>query len=509
MINKAINFIFNLDVIGPTPKLYIFNKERYQSLFSLIISLLIIIVSIIFILYSLINYINNERPTVVYSKSNDKNENRKIKLNDMLIMFQIIDYNSMKKINESIAHLESVYTAIYDKAKVDYLLLKVGKCKPGENLNIKYEKFLKEKFNELSEGQIQEDKNIDDFYCINSENSDTSLFYDPNVGYSFINLNIILHNQSIYKPENLSLMIIYENNLINHDDKKSPISQGISYQFVQVFSSKEYYTVNLNFQYLKYETDDGLFFDSFKYLKGMSFFDMTYYIDNQEAYNIENDFIKYNSSKIGKIMLQLNKSNYDFYRRTYKKIQTLLAETMSIVSLLFEIGRQISSFLNEKKMSVDIVRKLFNSENNKRKNKFHNFNDRFKISPGNINSSFKLFGKSDINLENTENINEQIKKKNEKILKQIHIINIIKSFFCKGIKDKLISLCHELIINDMSMETIIEKFYSLQRIYKSIIDIEKYDLGLQKESKFRKINSLINDIYNQMRKSVIKDENQN
>ena len=55
----------------------------------------------------------------------------------MLIMFQIIDYNSMKKINESIAHLESVYTAIYDKAKVDYLLLKVGKCKPGENLNIK------------------------------------------------------------------------------------------------------------------------------------------------------------------------------------------------------------------------------------------------------------------------------------------------------------------------------------------------------------------------------------
>ena len=61
----------------------------------------------------------------------------------------------------------------------------------------------------------------------------------------------------------------------------------------------------------------------------------------------------------------------------------------------------------------------------------------------------------------------------------------------------------------MSMETIIEKFYSLQRIYKSIIDIEKYDLGLQKESKFRKINSLINDIYNQMRKSVIKDENQN
>ena len=144
MLDKVINFIYNFDVIGPSPKLYIFNKEKYKNIFSLIISFIIIIVALIFIIYSLVNYIENERPNVVYSKSNDIEEERKFYLKDMLIMFQIMD-NSMKKLNESFAYLEGVYTEIYDIGAKDYTFLTVDKCKPGKNLNIKYEKFLKKK----------------------------------------------------------------------------------------------------------------------------------------------------------------------------------------------------------------------------------------------------------------------------------------------------------------------------------------------------------------------------
>ena len=291
MLNKITNFIYNFDVLGPSPKLYIFNKERYQSIFSLIISILIILMSIIFILYSLIDYITNDKPTVVYSKSNDKNEQRKMKLKDMLLMFQIIDYKSMKKINDSITDFEAIFTEIYDNAQVKYSILNVKKCKPGENMNKNYERYLKEKIKELSQEQVQEDKQVEDFYCLSGENSELSLFYNPNIGYSYIDLNIILTNQSLYVPEDLVLMIVYENNLINHDNKKTPISESISYDFIKVFNSKNYYNINFNFQYLKYETDDGFFFDSLKYLKGMSFLDMTYYINNQADYDLQNDII--------------------------------------------------------------------------------------------------------------------------------------------------------------------------------------------------------------------------
>ena len=43
MFDKIINFLYNFDILGPNPKLYIFKKERYQSIFSLIIVLNLIL----------------------------------------------------------------------------------------------------------------------------------------------------------------------------------------------------------------------------------------------------------------------------------------------------------------------------------------------------------------------------------------------------------------------------------------------------------------------------------
>ena len=509
MINKILNYIYLFDVVGPNPKLYIFNKERYQSIFSLIVSLLVICISIAYILYSLIDYIKNDKPTVVYSKSNDRNEQRKINLKDMLLMFQIIDYKSMKKINDSFTDFESIYTEIYDNGRVNYFVLNVKKCNPGENMNKKYERYLKEKVNELTQDQIQEDKQVEDFYCISADNSELSLFYNPNIGYSYIDLNIILKNQSLYVPEDLVLMILYENNLINHDDKKEPISESISYDFIKVFNSKNYYSINFIFQYLKYETDDGFFFDSLKTLKGVSFLDLSYFINNQEDYDLQNNFMKYNYSKIGTISFGLNKSNYDFYRRTYKRVQALLAEIMSIVSILFEIGRQIVMFINEKKMSVDIIRKLFNIENKNNQKKFNKFDNRIKLVPNKINNSFILSEKNSINIECSKIKYNPLENKNEKIFRRINIFNVIKSFICNDNKSKLISLCHELVIEDLCVENILEKFYNLRRIYHSISDSDKNKLGLNKEPRFREINSKINDIYIEAKKAKTKKDNYN
>ena len=512
MLNKVINFLYNFDIIGPSPKLYIFNKERYQSIFSLILSVLIIFLTIIFILYSLINYIENERPTVLYSKSNDKNEKREMYLNESLIMLQLVDFNTFKKLDESIAYLNAEDISIYDTGESETLKLKAKHCKLGENLNSRYEEYFKERFSTLSFEYNQYDKNIEDFYCINNDNNDKSLFFYPNIGYNNININIIIKNQDLYTPENISLMLIYENNLINHDDKESPISEGISYQFIQGFSSNENTIANYNFQYLKYETDDGLFFNSVKYLKGISFLDMNYHRIKQSDYNLQNNFIKYNSSNIGTIILTLNKSNYDYYRRTYKKLQALLAEIMSIVSLLIEIGRQILEFSTEKKMSVDIIRTLFGMENhNKLKSiskKFYiNDSDRIKIAPEKMNNSFKLDEKNNSN-SIFESINNETVTKNEIILKKINFLNVVKSFCCfKSDKDKLIELCHDIIVKDMCVETILQRFYNLNRIYDAILDIEKYNLGLNKDQRFREINNIINIIYNQSKKSYIKKNN--
>ena len=235
-----------------------------------------------------------------------------------------------------------------------------------------------------------------------------------------------------------------------------------------------------------------------------------------------------NFSKIGTIIFSLNKSYYDYYIRTYKKVQTLLAEIMSIVSLLFEIGRQVLYFLNDKKMSIDIVRKLFTNLENKNdiknknslfiKTKNKNKDTSFKLNmikktdnidtssnkSDNKNKNLKLFNnyKSDRIQIASENMNisfnlnknkdkvlfSNIKRK-EDILQKINIFNIVKSSFCCSNKDKLISLCHELIINDMSVENILERFYKLENIFNSVFSCPKYN-----QSKFKEIKSIIDSI---------------
>ena len=192
MLNKFINFLYYYDQIGPNPKLYIFNKRRYKSIFSLILSIFIIIISTVFILYSFINYIINERPSIIYTKNNDNNEERKIYLKDTLLMFQFTEVNTFQKLNESIGYFEAEYRIVYDTGEIEKIKLKVEQCKPGHNLNSGFYEYIIEKIEEDTIEDIHYDKNVEDFYCIQSDKSDINLFYQPNIGYSDIKLNIII-----------------------------------------------------------------------------------------------------------------------------------------------------------------------------------------------------------------------------------------------------------------------------------------------------------------------------
>ena len=113
-----MNFLYNFDLIGPNPELYIFRNKRYKSLISLLLSFIIILFSIVFTLYSTINYFRFDRPTITYSKSNDNNEYRQIYLKDTLMMFQYIDAINFEKINDSKLYFDAEYKAVFFKEQL-------------------------------------------------------------------------------------------------------------------------------------------------------------------------------------------------------------------------------------------------------------------------------------------------------------------------------------------------------------------------------------------------------
>ena len=357
MYKKCRCLLYNFDIIGSIPQLLIFNDRRYKSTFSSIISILVILFSIVYTIFSLIVYLKFDNPIVIYTKGNDNGTLRSFQVKDTFLLFQLID-KFCNIVNDSIAYYKAGYTIIYDNGFRAFGNISIENCEIGKNINSKYKDFI----NEKSNFGIP----LESFYCISSKDENTNFFYQPNVGYSIINLYAIYKNNSIYTPDQLQSIIVSENNFIDNNNKENPISEGFIYQLTSSFSSSENTMISYNFQYLKYDSDDGLVFKNYKNFSGVLFSDMSSYRDKYSNYNMSSDI-----NQIGTISFQVNKSNYDYYKRSYQRLQSLLPEILSLINLVLEIARLLSSYLTRKVMSKDIMTSLLDQDKNYISNKHH------------------------------------------------------------------------------------------------------------------------------------------
>ena len=501
MLNNIREILYIIDIIGPSPTLLIKNNERYKSLFSSIFSLIIIILIVFFSIFLLIEFLKYDSPIIAYSKANDNLVNRAISIKDSFLIFQLVDSKEVISNDNSLAFFEAEYSAIYDNGNIVDFPLKVEKCEFGKNLNIKYKRIVGEKY--------KFERNIEDFYCISNENnsynlSDISLFYLPNVGYSNIHLKIKSKDGANLKPENIQVLIVNENNLIDHYNKSFPIGKNFIFYLTSSFSSYDYTVVNYNFQYIKYDSDEGLFFRKSYLLNGMSFSDMSIYRNKKENNNNTND--------IGVINLGINKSYYDFYQRSYKKLQSLLAEIMSIISLIIEIGRIIGMFLLEKRMSYDIMNNLLKKTKNNEdyKNNISNsINNNNLIKKNNNKIMSQSTTNKDLNWsKNTElNLNSEIiinDKILDKTFESINYYHLIKSYLCcfKDKKTKLINHCHKIINDNLCIENILEKFYISETINNYFLNKKHKKIDYIKCNKFKIIEHYVSAINEEAKKNI-------
>ena len=200
MLTKFCNILYNFDLIGPSPQLYIFNNKRYKTFFSFIISLIIILFSFFFIIFSLVQYFKFESPIISYTKVNDKSTRREFLLKDTFLMFQLIDSTSINHIDESIAYFESTYQNIYDDGKVENGTLIIEKCELGRNIDLKFKDFII--------GKSNFGIPVENFYCFSPNNGNLSLFYYPDIGYNVIHLQVVLKNNTDYKPEKIQSLFV-------------------------------------------------------------------------------------------------------------------------------------------------------------------------------------------------------------------------------------------------------------------------------------------------------------
>ena len=505
MLEKYLYLLYKFDLFGITPQLRIFNFKSYNSIFSSIISIAILSISLGFAFFLVFDYSQFENPLVIYYKDNDEITNRTFLLKDTLLIFGLIDSSYSISINESEVFYDAYYYKIYFNGTYEQIQITLEPCEFGKNINRKFKDLLEKM--ELYNSYY----NISEFYCISPEYGNLSISNLPNIGESGLQLFTVIRPNSSYIPENIYSIFYFESDIIGHNNKSNPVDYYFDMRMTPSYSSSYYTEISCGFQYIKYESDVGLIFKNNKIIDAKVFGNMfynQYYMD----YSIYDNNI---SSYIGMINIGIDNA-YDHYKRIYTKLQSLIAEIMSTISLIFNIGSFICSFLLNKNMTKDIVYSLLNENTNEIENnnssiqenkRIHQiFKDITEISSSsernNMEKKFYIMShlKSKMAKKNPEIINRKLDKAkiDKNMIKDINLCHIIKSYFCcKDKKTQLINNIYEFICQEMSIEEILKKIYDLEK---------KYHLHLKKEqiisfdNRFEEINKITSNTSN---KSII------
>ena len=503
MCSNAKLFFYSFDFIGIVPQFRIFKYDSYKSIFSTIISIIITICSIVFTIYSIIDYIKFNNPSISYLIRFDNSLNNTIFLKDTLFMFRFyrVYFNSSESDLNSLGHYYSNFKNID---------LNIERCQIGKNINIKFKEYLEKNYKDQ----------INKYYCISSDHGNLPLFYNPgllNDEKSLININVLNDDDNCFDYY-IAIDLITENDIIEHDNKTNPIVVS-SYSYTGYYDYDEYFYIDYRFEYIRYETDNGYFFNNFKNFSGVGMSDIS----------LKNDYV---SSSLGEITFQQSEKKYSHYKRSYEKIQSLLADITSVINFLIVVGKAISNILLQKKMNKDIVKSLLNRniyneikehsliENNKKTKKlFNNANKRVINSErkdinkditeisNNKDNSNKLFqiklSKNDLFLEEKKKKTKRKKNVKINILKKINFFNIIKSYFCcKDKKTNLINMCNNLVMKDLRVERVLGRLYELEKIFNLLSKEELSKLNFYIDEQFSRISYYINGIYIDEKKRI-------
>ena len=238
MCPKVKLFLYTFDFIGIVPQFRILKYDSYKSIFSLIISIIITISSIIFSIYSIIDYLKFNNPSISYLMRYDNESNNTIFLKDTIFMFRVYDYDET-----------DLKFIVYYFSEIIITKLNVEKCQ-GKNINIKFKDDLEKKYNDR----------INEYYCISYEHGNLPLFSNPGLikkEKSYISIFVL--NDTCF-DNYIEVELITENDIIDHDNKDNPIIAS-SYFYYGYFECGQYFYIDYRYELLKYETDNGYFFN--------------------------------------------------------------------------------------------------------------------------------------------------------------------------------------------------------------------------------------------------------
>jgi hypothetical protein len=360
-----MNFIKRLDQIGISPSLYVYSESRYKTLFGsfLTFSIYISVTVLSFIL--LVNYFENKELNILNYR-----ETKNISKGSIIpyMMFKLSDV-AFIDIDPKIADMVFTKWTYNNSNNAEIEIVNIEQC------------------------SIEKHFNNSDIYK-ELLNFDLSLYYCPNLTSFPINDNpqlVVYYNiynreclnttangnhcfpreeiQKQLKNSNIYFTYVLPSNIVDHYNKSTPIHEAYL-QKHSVISYDMIYSDTIEFKQLIYESDYGFAFDDIIRFEGFMYDDIQSYRDaflQGKQFYIPNTF--------SHMQISMNSDYAELYKRTYPKIQSIMANIGGILKLITFIAKLISEYYTSNMMFIDLSNEIIHFEDSEKATTLQNLND--------------------------------------------------------------------------------------------------------------------------------------
>ncbi len=450
------------DFLSPEPTLYIHSSSRYTSIPGIISSIFLFLAFFIIILYFFIDFLIGSTLTLVYSKE-DVSEDFSFNLNNKLLAFTLQNLET-GYVDPRVASLVPVLWR-YNGTQSTVIDIPIEQCEFGKHIS------------EDVYGEMFQSLDIHNFQCLNTEDIDFNLFFNKTEwSGSFIIIffqtcvNTTENENFCYPQEDIDNMMkngsyffsyLLETVKIDHYNYTNPMSVSSYFQQVKM-SYEERFDINVYYSPIEYKTDKGWLFESIKTENNFQF-DPT--LTTQTKTSLNQHY--YYSNVFSKFQIGINYSTKEKYKRTYPKIQSVIANISGLVQVCFQIVQMIVyiftygqyySFFFEHDSPLHESPSSINSNNNK------------SIS---VNSEIKLFSVSKRKLM----LSPQRKMSIERTKKKIKVTYCMSFKWMmlprKCSKLNYISRFEKKVKETLNIECLFSKMLNVERSMSSTSFVEK------------------------------------
>ena len=345
MIWKYLQYI---DFMSIDSKLYLKGKERYNSKFGILMSILALVSIMVLGVFFFFYFFDNKLINVLYYVDT-KDYSGVQKLNGKPFFFRLFDISG-QNFDPRIAMVTPLYFK-RQKGVATTQLLKTEICSFEKNINNsdQYQTLLKSVnlsmwtcFNQdlpLNLTQISSE-NIQYYFvlyvspCSNSSNFNNC--YSPDI------ITNKLNNSNFY------IEYYFPSYSIDHSNVNNPIEETVLYRSYKVFPNM----YNYFYEYMKivnYTSDQGAVMESYAswQLYGRD------PVSSYQSVAISGTNIVPNSFTV--ILILLNSNNVDRYSRSFQKLQTVISNIGGAYSIIMIVSSFITQFITSKFLYIELL----------------------------------------------------------------------------------------------------------------------------------------------------------